>query len=436
MRFDDHFEQQVALAKRFTARAERLDGQPSWPFVQLEDFSLQSSSYASTAQAVFLPFLRGEEQVADWKDFSMQNNPEAERHAIYNYFNGDFPQEKGDEFRLVVPYWQISPDKPSLVNYNAMNQSWFPGVLSEVLASKKSLVLPYRNEHRPPHQQLDEKMSPRGLSITPVWQKMNKNETVAGLIMDSLMPWDSFFLNNIQLNLPGNEDVSMTCVLQCGEDDFATYQLFGRGEAVLVGEEDLHDTSYDSLASVFEHTVKGCTWNIYPTRELAQQYKTKIPTYITLAVCFAFGMMLFFFLIYEGFVQRKNSKIISAAAQFNKVVSSLFPSNLRNRILGDASENAEASGDGSKKKKKRSEKRPKKKRRGGRREKTSLKAYLYGEQEDGSEIEDGSRVQDEIDHLIYKNKPLADLYTDTTILFADIVGFSKSSRALKCGFAE
>ena len=89
----------------------------------------------------------------------------------------------------------------------------------------------------------------------------------------------------------------------------------------------------------------------------------------------------------------RQQKVMKTAVQSTTIVSSLFPSNVRDRLL-DANGNSRANDDNVGK----SMFQP---------TKTRLKTFLN----DGEPSNDSS-------------KPIADLFTDTTVLFADIAGFT------------
>lgn len=103
-------------------------------------------------------------------------------------------------------------------------------------------------------------------------------------------------------------------------------------------------------------------------------------------VSVTFGAIVLVFVVYDILVQRRNTKLINSAAQSNAIVSSMFPSQIRDRLIGV---NAGSSGT------------------------KSLKSYMKAP--NSSKIESSS-VDD--------SKPLADLFLATTVLFADIVGFT------------
>ena len=115
-------------------------------------------------------------------------------------------------------------------------------------------------------------------------------------------------------------------------------------------------------------------------------------------------MMALTFFIYDQFVSRRNATVVDAAVKSNAILSSLFPSNVRDRLFGEAEE------------KQTQAKRTLPKSR--------LKKYLstgdYTERGlDGEQDEDGGDGA----HA-FKTKPIADLFPETTIMFGDIAGFT------------
>ena len=82
-----------------------------------------------------------------------------------------------------------------------------------------------------------------------------------------------------------------------------------------------------------------------------------------------------------SFVKRRNEKIIKTAVRSTAIVTSMFPSNVRDRLYKDLDENEKTHN-----------------------QHGSLKMYLRSS--DGSNLE----------HTDAKTAPLADLFTDTTVL--------------------
>jgi class 3 adenylate cyclase len=103
------------------------------------------------------------------------------------------------------------------------------------------------------------------------------------------------------------------------------------------------------------------------------------------------------FFIYDIFVQNRNEKLISSAAKSNAIVSSLFPDNIRERLLGQSDTTTHKNTP------------------------YHLKSFLLdGGDSKGGNVKDGE---------IKSSRPLADLFLETTVMFADICGFTAWSSA-------
>jgi class 3 adenylate cyclase len=110
-----------------------------------------------------------------------------------------------------------------------------------------------------------------------------------------------------------------------------------------------------------------------------------------------FVLVVATFYIYERYVTRRNQKFLHAATRSYAIISSLFPSQVRERLFADKDDKYENHA----------------------RPKTNLKNVLTSGELQGevNDDNDGSNI-------MYKTKPIADLFPETTILFADIVGFT------------
>ena len=123
--------------------------------------------------------------------------------------------------------------------------------------------------------------------------------------------------------------------------------------------------------------------NIYPSLKFHDSYKTNTPTIFAAVVAFTFVLVALVFFIYDLLVQHRNEKIVVTAARSNAIVSSIFPDAIRDRLL---QRNEVPSN------------------------RRHLKSYL---------MNGGNEGADDL-----SSKPLADLFLETTIMFADISGFT------------
>ena len=103
-----------------------------------------------------------------------------------------------------------------------------------------------------------------------------------------------------------------------------------------------------------------------------------------LATTIAFAIMYLTFFMYDRFVRQRNAKLVYVAARSNAILSSMFPSDIRDRMFQERDEKH-----------------------------ANLKPKISTEHQ---EKEDNAARDND--------RPNADLFLETTILFADIVGFT------------
>ena len=123
--------------------------------------------------------------------------------------------------------------------------------------------------------------------------------------------------------------------------------------------------------------------HVFPSTTFQKSYKTSTPAIYAAVVAFTFVLVALVFFIYDMLVQLRNEKIIVTAARSSAIVSSMFPDTIRDRLL---------------------------ERNDARAKRGHLKSFLLnGDEENSSDL---------------STKPLADLFLETTVLFADISGFT------------
>jgi class 3 adenylate cyclase len=128
---------------------------------------------------------------------------------------------------------------------------------------------------------------------------------------------------------------------------------------------------------------------IYPTSEFESEYKSNTPVITTLAVTTAFLLMGIAILAYDWFVRQQNKKVVGAAARTGAIVSSLFPSTVRDQLIEDYAEGPKTEGQNK-----------------------------WISQDEGL----SERGENDLG-----SKPNAHFYPETTVMFADLVGFTSWS---------
>lgn len=153
---------------------------------------------------------------------------------------------------------------------------------------------------------------------------------------------------------------------------------------------DFSDNYFDpELASTTEGHCQVFL-GVYSSAKFAAEYESDLPLIFTIIVAALFFVMACVFFLYDRLVTNRNEKVVGAAARSNALVSSLFPSNVRDRLMAEQEEEDERN-----------------QKQGG-----TLKGYLTGE----------DLARNDADSDLFKTKPIADLFPETTIMFGDIVG--------------
>lgn len=73
--------------------------------------------------------------------------------------------------------------------------------------------------------------------------------------------------------------------------------------------------------------------HIYPTLYFEESFHSILPMAFALGVFLAFVVMIGVFLMYDGTVRQRNTLIVANAARSNAVLSSLFPGQIRDRVV-------------------------------------------------------------------------------------------------------
>jgi hypothetical protein len=151
----------------------------------------------------------------------------------------------------------------------------------------------------------------------------------------------------------------------------------------------------------FSHDTCSYTLNVYPTTTYEDSYSSNNPLYYLLVVLAIFVATCVAFFVFDCLVQRKQRMLMESARKQNALVSSLFPKSIQKKLLDELEEGERA--------------RSKQNKSGT----AGLRNYLNEDAVDGKSLQsheeaDGRKT----------SKPIADLFPETTIMFADLSGFT------------
>ena len=239
----------------------------------------------------------------------------------------------------------------------------------------------------------------------------------------------TFFWRQFLENILPNDEQGLVVVFQNSCNQSFTYEVNGH-DAQYIGPGDLHDLkpdfdnrghsltfseigSFADALATREATYGGLpindgfcayTISIFPSETMWNKFITKEPWIYSAIAVAIFGFTTFFLMGYDKLVRIRQKKVMKTAIQSTNIVSSLFPSTIRDRLLNgdDNSSMTKATG------------------RSSMFEPTKAKLRTYlndGEQDLDPTNMDSARNPK-------TNKPIADLFAATTVLFADIAGFT------------
>jgi hypothetical protein len=137
-----------------------------------------------------------------------------------------------------------------------------------------------------------------------------------------------------------------------------TYEIDHGPTVVFLGHGDLHDpkysryeeTSWDTGFPIMTKEGDSATdciysFHVYPSANFEVAYHSRQPIQSTGVIIGVFVVTAIFFFLYDCFVERRQALVLSTARRSNQIVNSLFPANVRDRLVNH-NNNRNAAGNG------------------------------------------------------------------------------------------
>eukprot|EP00980_Cylindrotheca_fusiformis_P017082 scaffold5247_cov130-Cylindrotheca_fusiformis.AAC.1 len=402
----------------FIASEAKSESNSSWPFVYVSDYSLKSERIAALfgferPTLIIAPLVK-EEEKDKWASYVLETAPvwyqesiDSEGHNVtveeYMTYTTPYVHQYvtvGNKPASIpttrpgpaLPTWQRYP----LIRGEGRNLSMCHDFLNmpavaDVFKISSSTHRPSIGFIRLPDPGKIDQMVVESQILQPILD----NGNLVGILWFRL-PWLEFFQN---LNVDGIFGTIVVIRSSCEIDDAVrvlSYTIDG-SSAEFLGEFDAHDPKYDDqvvsrvvldLKLDSEQIPEGLcvpilTLDLYPTDELEAAFETSKPTLYTTVVVAIFAFTSLVFLLYDYFVGRRQRKFMDRIVRQDQIVSNVFPTAIRDRLYGSGQK---------------------------------------GSQDDAlfDPLGGGGGTQ---------GSPLADLFPETTIVFADIAGFTAWSSA-------
>jgi Adenylate and Guanylate cyclase catalytic domain len=239
----------------------------------------------------------------------------------------------------------------------------------------------------------------------PIYGSFDRNDTKPVAMISAMVHWGSY-LKGV---LP-NQAKGIIAIIENPCGGAYTFYING-GNVSLLGNGDLHDNTFDSFVHrtsfedierlddgseygvEFLNTYCPVSLRVYPSQEFSDLYNTNLPIAITLTVLLVFVFSVVMFLLYDRLVERRQRLVLTKALHSSAIVSSLFPTKVAEQMLeqrdskDDIYKNSTTS-------------------------MHRLKSLL-------NHNEDSNGIPTYLRH-----EPIAELFPHTTVIFADIAGFT------------
>jgi len=271
----------------------------------------------------------------------------------------------GDQFALThMPAWQTVPVMQDMINIDFMAQDEFGSELARVLSSKQALIgsvtVPDSNNHILQallHDQVDSTandVSPISKWYFPIFETFSSRSGLAG-VLTAVIPWDTYFQGILPPDTP-TMDIVLTN--SCEPTVAHTFRIVAGQEVDYVGVGDHHenndvhvessnifkfDALSDSIANYrgvpLQQMCESYTLHLYPTDETRDEYYTDRPWYFVILVASIFTITILILLCYDRNVDARQRIVLHKAEQAGDIVKSMFPAAVRRRLYDEHSPN-------------------------------------------------------------------------------------------------
>ena len=294
-----------------------------------------------------------------------------------------------DDADVYYPAWLSapSPDYAPFINIELKNFPYFSRVIEGMLETDRPVLtevddgnlLSISYDHRFSSLEQEE---PHSYLMQPIYDSLKKDREPVAILM-AFFRWGNFF----EKVLPAHQEGIIIVVYGSCNQTFS-YEMIA-GKPSFLGNADFHDRQYDAMGKDFEiapfnlaqtDDKKYCQYNarIFPSDLFKDEHVTNDPVYFAMAVVACFLLTSLVFVIYDCIVSMRQKRISEQAAKTTKIVNAMYPANVRQRLMDEASSD-------------------------------SNQFKSSGRTSECSSFQD-------CDNGIYKSKPIADLFPEATIL--------------------
>jgi len=323
------------------------------------------------------------------------------------------PGSIGDSSELHMPIWQMYPTPRNATNspimLDLLAYDWFSSLWKQVSRSHKPTIstildLDFLLEYAGLERE-GEVSSPKFIIVEHIFGGYKETDVIvaAGI---TVVSWMDYFKEILQDQPAGLlVDIQKACPEDAGKTytfKRTTKSVVYLGESIDFGPLNIilstkhyklfGETSSTPFDPPQEDDECGYLLTVHATDEFTKQWQRDI-SYLGAGVIFGvFGFTALVFFLYTFYVKKRNLKLTNTAARSTAIVSSLFPKNVAEQMMQEVEHHQEPTA-----------------------------TYNVG-----ATIQEAARLLSGPSRTTAESKkaPIADLFTETTIMFADIAGFT------------
>jgi hypothetical protein len=260
---------------------------------------------------------------------------------VFQFVNETNEREPANSATTCAPLWQVSPPEPAVINANLFADTFIFDLFSLMIAmngtvQSEATGLNHLFEFVLDDNASSRKMHPHTFIAQPVYDVFSKSAKVVGILL-AVSPFD-FLLNDVL----DETAEGVVCVIDDNCGNAMTYEINGPNVTFL-GYGDLHNPEYDEFMVVgklesYESIVEGLCFHeahVYPSSTFAQDYFTNQPAVYASIVSLSFFLMAIVFYAYDQMVTKRQEKTMRSALRSGALVASLFPANVRDRLMDE-----------------------------------------------------------------------------------------------------
>jgi class 3 adenylate cyclase len=381
---------QIRLAEKFSAvdslgrafTSYELNSNESWPLVTIPDFELRGKHVRELGDmlSVGIHPLVNSGMRETWENYTALNTDwfgqAKSKCGAGTGQNLEFPEgifrldgESGfvvdDSAGPYLPTWQLTPATENIINLNILSHPIFSEAASKTIATSEATISRLENvdslgqmpsefftdyygclmqNHSGEQDVSYNEQHPLATMFFPVFSSFSTQTRQLVGVLSTLIDFEQLFNGALAEGSGG-----LLGVLDNNCGDIFSFEVNGE-DAVYLGPEDFHNTDHGSLNQKFEFASTlfesassvevnsvycPYTLRVYPQDMLYDDYVTTMPVVYSVTIAVVLLFVICVVLSYDCYLHRRMSKIEKAAEASRAIVSSLFPENVRDRILAE-----------------------------------------------------------------------------------------------------